>query len=333
MADSDLMVRVNIDAAAGGMELLTPNSSLRWGRCRFVINPEPGGRADFAVTLFNARAVDQCRCAPGNTLLIVGEPREKKLYPSRFYRQFGHVVDSHADSQHPRLSVSCPGLNWHVGLNRADNGYRYGYDHLRSLSAGEQQNRIAVVCSDANKTAGERGRLALLADLKRLLGGRIVHFGRGFVPVDDKLDAIRPYRYHLVLENCVQTNYWTEKLADAYLGWSYPVYLGCPNLNDYFSSDAFVSINRMTADEAAAVIDRLLAVPISDQRLQALAEARERVLDRYNPFAWMASWVEALYRPELEEAVVTIRSHKAYRSYGRGWVYRFKRTAHRIADA
>lgn len=322
--DAMKLVRLNMDYAPAGMALLTPGAALRWGDCRFDFNPAPGGRADFSVVLGNARPYDRFTTAPQNTLFIAGEPLSKKLYPQAFYRQFGHVVDSHAESRHPHLHVSALGLNWHVGLDRASNSYRYGYDHLSALPCPDKQNRIAVVCSNASKTEGQRQRLALLEGLKQRLGDRLVHFGRGFEPVDDKMDAILPYRFHLVLENSVLRNYWTEKLADAYLGWAYPVYLGCPNVDEYLPTDALISINDLDANAAAARIAELLDAPLAPEREAALAEARRRVLNVYNPFAWAAHWVERLYQPGLPERTVTLRSHKAFRSFPRGHLFRLR---------
>jgi hypothetical protein len=308
------------------MELLTPGAGLRWNRVRFDFNPPEGGRADFAVVLGNARPRDRFLAAPGNTLFIAGEPLSKKLYPQGFYRQFGHVVDSHAQSRHPHLHVSALGLNWHVGLDRERNRYRYGYDHLAILASPAKQNRVSVVCSNASKTAGQRQRLLLLEALKQRLGERLVHFGRGFEPVADKMDAILPYRLHLVLENSVLPNYWTEKLADAWLGWAFPLYLGCPNVGDYLPEDALLSINGLDVDAIAVRIRELLDEPLAPQRATAMQEARRRILDVYNPFAWAAHWTEHLYRPGLDERVVTLRSHRAYRTFLRGHLYRVRQS-------
>ena len=326
MTEAEILVRASMDCAPGGMELLTPNASLHWGRCRFDLNPEPGGRADFSVVMYNARPYDHFYCAPENTLFIAGEPLSKKLYPKTFYRQFGHVVDSHAESQHPHLYVNALGLNWHVGLDHATHAYRYGYDHLSTLACPAKENRIAVVCSNASKTEGQRARLALLDALKQFLGDRLVHFGRGFEPIDDKMDAILPYRFHLVLENSVLPNYWTEKLADAYLGWAFPIYLGCPNVDAYLPRESLVSINGHNADSVARRIAHLLDTPLSREQESALAEARNRVLNVYNPFSWAAHWAETLYLPGLAERSLIQRSHKAHRSLGRGLVFRLRQT-------
>lgn len=322
-SDRDLVVRLNMDVAPGGMALLSPGGAMRWGRCLFDLNPPPGGRADFAVVLANARPYDRFVCAPQNTLFIAGEPLEKKLYAPGFYRQFGHVLDTHPMSRHPGLILGAPGLNWHVGLDMRSRTYRFGYDYLKALTRPPKENRIAVVCSSANFTQGQRHRLALLDYLKQRLGDRLVHFGRGFQPIDDKMDAILPYRYQLVLENTCAENYWTEKLADAYLGWAYPVYLGCPNLDAFFSPDAYCAIDGGDFAVAGDRIERLLERPESETEIAAVAESRHRVLDIYNPLAWAAHWAETLYRP-APESEVWIRIHKAFRPFPRGLIYRIR---------
>jgi len=138
------------------------------------------------------------------------------------------------------------------------------------------------------------------------------------------MDAILPYRFQLVLENGVEPNYWTEKLADAYLGWAYPVYLGCPNVADYLPADALLSINGQSVDAVAAHIAGLLDQPLSVQQQAAMVEARNRVLNVYNPFAWAAHWTERLYQRGLPEKTLTLRSHKAFRSFPRGHLFRLR---------
>lgn len=319
----ELLVRINMAHAPGAMELLTPGASLRWGRCRFEFNPPPGGRADFAVVLGNARPVDRFLGNPANTLFIVAEPPSKKVYPRKYYRQFGHVVDTHDQSGHPAVEVTAPGLCWHAGLDRATGAFRYGYDHLKALPPPAKANRVSVVCSDAAFTPGQRKRLEFLRRLKERLGDRLAHYGRGFEPIDDKMEVILPNRFHLVMENSELPNYWTEKLSDAYLGWAFPFYVGCPNLADFFQPREFIRLDVGDADAAANFIESALAKPPSPEEQSAIEAARTRVLDVYNPFAWSARWAEA-WHVEGPEQMITLRSHKAFRPFPRGLIHRLR---------
>jgi hypothetical protein len=237
--------------------------------------------------------------APENTLFIAGEPPSKKIYPRRFHAQFHRVVSTHVGDPHPRVTTSLPGLNWHVGLDRDEDRYRYGYDHLKPLPLGRKSPRISVVCSNLTTTAGQRQRLALLDFLKAALGDTIVHFGRGFTPIGDKMEAIQPHRFHLVLENSCSPDYWTEKLSDAYLGWAHPLYAGCPNLDDYFPAAGFTAVDVTRPAAALEVIRARLEQPVD---LEALACCRELILDTYNPFARFAYWAEAFYQADQAAA-------------------------------
>ncbi|MEM6552391.1 MAG: glycosyltransferase family 10 [Planctomycetota bacterium] len=306
-------------------ETLCPGPELRWGDTEFVWNPPDGCEADFWIVWVGVSGAVRLRVAPENTLFLSGEPPAKKVYPRAFYRQFHRLVCTRADYPHPRVTYDALGLNWHVGYNRKTGVYRFGYDHLSALPMPtEKRDGVSVVCSNLRTTQGQRDRLVLLDQLKRHFGERITHFGRGFRPIDDKLDGILPYRYHLVLENSISDDYWTEKLADAYLGWAYPIYAGCPNLSRFMPADSFLALDGLSAPDAIERIETLLASGLSPAQEQALGKAREAVLNRYNPLAWFARWAGEFGDPSRPREDVLIRSHKAFRSWGRGRLYRLR---------
>jgi len=93
---------------------------------------------------------------------------------------------------------------------------------------------MSVITSSKDFTEGHQKRLNFVRRLKDYFGEDIDVFGRGIREVDDKWDAISPYKYHIALENSVYPHYWTEKLGDVYLSGAYPIYYGCLNLEDYF---------------------------------------------------------------------------------------------------
>lgn len=323
-----LRVVVTVDPEVGGWRLLAPGGAPRAGRCDIQLNPQGPAEADFWIVFANARPVDRIRCAPENTLFIAGEPEEKKVYPKRFYQQFYRLIDTHGRSNHPRIIRHAPCMAWHIGYDHRRQAFAFGYDTLAAMPPpATLHNRVSVVCSDAAFTPGQRKRLAFLAELKRRLGDRIDHFGRGFRPVDDKLDAILGYRFQLVLENCQARDYWTEKLSDAYLGWAFPFYAGCTNLTDYFPPDSFAPVDLDDPAAAAAALMERLATPAGETERAAVAEGRRRVLDHYNPWSAWARWAEEFHDPAATPRWLTIRSHKAFRPAPRGWLFRW-RTRH-----
>lgn len=317
-----LKVAVTTDMLQRDLEKLCPRGELRWGRCEFVVNPPADTACDYWVVYCGSRPHDRMVCAPENTLFIAGEPPAKKIYPRRYYAQFHRVISTRAADPHPRITATALGLPWHVGLR--NNRYLYGYDELKSLRPSPKQNKISVVCSSLRTTEGQRERLDFLDFLKQRLGDRIVHFGRGFTPIDDKMEAIAPYRFHLVLENSRTDHYWTEKLADAYLGWAFPLYVGCPNVDAYFPESSFARISVENPEASVALIETFLASPPSADTERIIGQCRDLVLDTYNPFARFAHWAELFHRP-LPARTVKIDSHKAFRPFPLDVLYRLRR--------
>lgn len=324
-----LKVVVTMDTGVTGWERLAPgglvgaNPSV--GRCDFILNPEEPVKADFWIVFANARPRDIVHCAPQNTLFVAGEPEEKKVYPAAFYAQFHRIIDTHMKSGHPRVVLHAPCLSWHIGLDHPNSDFQIGY---RELVAMERppilQNKVSVVCSDAAFTPGQRERLAFLQALKERLGDQLVHFGRGFQPIDDKLDAIYGYRFHLVLENSRVPHYWTEKISDAYLGWAMPLYVGSPNLSDYFPEESFVPLEIASPKHAARMIGQLLAEPCNERECMAVAAGRAMVLEQYNPWVAWARWAEQFHDPDAQSRPTLIRSHKAFRPFPRGLWFRMR---------
>ncbi|MEM9348015.1 MAG: glycosyltransferase family 10 [Planctomycetota bacterium] len=316
-------VAVSTNIPIGSLEKLCPGSELCWGDCAFTLNPSDVSSFDYWIIWAGLARRTTLQVAPCNTLFIAGEPPAKKVYPRRFYQQFHRLVCTKGDYPHDQVHFDALGLNWHLGYDRVTGRYAYGYDHLAAMTApDDKQNKVSVVCSNLSTTQGQRDRLALLTKLKEALGDRIIHFGRGFTPIEDKLDAILPYRYHLVLENSISDDYWTEKLSDAYLGWALPLYVGCENVDRYVSSESLVQLTGQSIETMVELIQQQLDAGLSGAQQAGLAKARDAVLNQYNPFARFAHWAERLYEPSVKREPVTMQPHKAFRILGRGLLYR-----------
>lgn len=64
--------------------------------------------------------------------------------------------------------------------------------------------------------------------------------GGGYAPFDAKSDGLAPYGYSVVIENVRERNYFTEKLIDAILCETVPIYWGCPNISDFFDTEGMM---------------------------------------------------------------------------------------------
>jgi hypothetical protein len=182
------------------------------------------------------------------------------------------------------------------------------------------------VVSAKRFTAGHRKRLDFLARLRNRFGPRLDVFGRGIRDIEDKWEALREYKYHIVLENTSCRDYWTEKLADAFLAYCYPVYFGCTNIADYFDPNAMSVIDIEQPDAALALIDRVFASSVYERHAADIAAARRKVMDTYNVFAVIANLIESMHSKQAEKQVVSLKPSSAFASARRRIASLFSRS-------
>jgi hypothetical protein len=283
------VVRLIHDDANWDVRDLTPGRTGNWEGIQFTADPIAA--ADYAVLLFNTREGVHVTC-PGDKLwAIVGEP-PNEYFAGVIRRMKGYARIYSADD-----TLTCapwipshPALGWQV---------RKSYDELRTDTPPEKARPLSWITSDIAAFEAHRARLRFLARIR----GRVPFdlFGRGFAPVADKWDALAPYRYSIVVENHSGPYYWSEKLADALLAWTMPIYHGCTRLPDFFPRDAVIPIDIEDPD-AAERIKEAICGDTWIRRRDAIAEARRLILDRYQPIAFLA---EEIRRFEKRPAAST----------------------------
>ena len=96
-------------------------------------------------------------------------------------------------------------------------------------------------------------------------------------------------KYHLVLENSTQKDYWSEKLADAFLGFSFPIYYGCPNIFDYFSKDSMILIDIDNFEKSIETIKSVIEENLYEEKVDSINIARNQILNDYNIFNLMSN--------------------------------------------
>jgi hypothetical protein len=258
-----------------------PHLKMVWGDCQFLIN-QPCQECEAWVVLQSTKGLleqESTECPPENLVLVTREPPDMMTWHPRYLQQFGLVVSCHSMLNHPNVLLTQHGQIWHLAS--------HSYDQLSEIQPGLKSEQISVICSNKTYTPGHRARLRLLEVLKKHFKQLDV-FGQGLNPIADKWDGIYPYQYHLVLENGRFPHYWTEKLTDAYLGYAFPIYSGCPNLEDYFSSQSFLKINPEEIDQTIHTIEQAISTHQYERSLAAITEARNLILNRYNLFPMLA---------------------------------------------
>lgn len=290
----------------------TPGSSGHWGNCRFVVD-QPLDKCDAWFVLEDLCSEEQTWCPQGNTLFVAFEHSEVRHYSARFLGQFQRVLTCNDKIHHPGLIRSQLGFGWHVGVDRVSDRATVGFDELTQMKDISKSALLSTVCSDKAMTRAHRQRLIFTETLKDHFGSNIAIFGRGLNEIADKWDAIHPYRYHIVIENGSYDDWWTEKLADAFLGFSFPFYWGCPNAESYFPKGSFTRIDIYKPAEAIQTIEMAISQDIDRVMSSQILEARARVLNHYNIFAVLSDVFEQMRRCNADGHQLTrLRPSAAY---------------------
>ncbi len=254
------LVKLSSRAPRPNLLRQTPRRSGDWRDYHFSKINEPVEEADYWVALEGGRNKETVRLHSGKAILFMLEPPEIKSYHPGFLAQFDGVYTSHANTGHSNPVVSQQGHAWIVGekfngrvRSTCASNDVWTYDRFQTLDFPENPECISAVTSNMTKVRGHVKRQEFLHKVKQAVP-QLHFYGRGHTPISDKLDAILPFRFHLVLENSSLPHYWTEKIADSFLGYAYPIYWGASNLGSYFPKDSYCQIDIQQPEKAIADI-------------------------------------------------------------------------------
>jgi hypothetical protein len=256
----------------------TPGDDGIFGETRFVAE-STGEPAEWLVVCDEPPPRFETAVPVERRVLFLGEPPAVKQYRRAYRNQFGIIVGPVRFPDFAGVQVlQHPALPWHYGQRRQ---LKWA-DILRPKT---KLAEISVFCSDKTFTREQEERIRFVHLLKRHFGPLVHHFGNGFNPIEEKANGLDPYRYTIVLENNAEENFWTEKLADAYLAQAFPFYAGGSVSPNDLAPGARIDI--ALADPAGAF--RLIEGARADrifERSAALLEAQRReIMLRHNFFA------------------------------------------------
>jgi hypothetical protein len=257
----------------------TPGDTGLWKDVQFAATAENVG-ADWLFIYNDEGNLRQTRVPLERRIIFLSEPPEIKNYYSHYLNQFGIVVSPMKPKKFKGVWIQRQGaLPWH---------YAASYDELAAKDSEAKTAGLSVVCSGARKIPGHRRRFDFVSKLKEILGDRLHWYGRGVQEIATKNEAIAPFRYSIAIENNEIEHFFTEKLSDTFLGFSFPFYAGGPNLERYFDPGSFQYVDLDDPVTSANKLERAMDAGLYEERLPLIRESRRRVLDEYNLFneAW-----------------------------------------------
>ena len=231
-----------------------------------------------------------------NTIFLQQEPPEVKI-PDKEVLDHCILAITPFNIEHPiKQFIAPPVLQWTYDINAVfENNIGHKYSranekNLNDLLIEEPPNKTklcSMILSQKTFLKAHRDRLSFAGRIINHFKNKIDFFGFGIKDIKNKKDALDPYLYSIALENCNHNNYWTEKIADVFLGCSKPIYYGCPNIFDFFQDNVIAKININNIDESISTIEHCLNNPEKIDP-KSLFDAKRRVLLEYNMFRVMS---------------------------------------------
>ncbi|MCG8568559.1 MAG: glycosyltransferase family 10 [Spirochaetes bacterium] len=306
------MIKVKVSTSFPNWPLIrqTPGRSGIWHDHQFFINQRVDN-CDYWVVFGGLSQTEYTHCPQNNLIFITSEPPEIKKYNSGFLKQFQTVISTSEHLiNHPGITSYQQALPWMIGRKynfthkRWESQYSKDYDELTQDIKFEKKKLLSVIISDKSKTTLHKKRIDFVQKLKKHLDIPVDVYGRGFFEIADKWDAIADYQYHLVIENSNIKDYWTEKLADAFLCEAYPFYYGCTNIFDYFAKDTLSLIDIDNIEKSVEIIQTAIHKNKFSKNLNKIKMAKKDVLNKYNFFSMIVPFLKQTQTKKMKTKIV-----------------------------
>ena len=243
--------------------------------------------------------VEYCKVPKENVIYLNNETSFKKNYffenhMVKFLNQFNFTYGCYPNLKQNHINTY-PFLPWMIHANHGDsifNKTNLNYDFFSNFKNTEKQIEMSVICSNKKNTENHGLRVEFLKILKDHFKDNLQWFGNGFNEIENKFEVISSSKYHIVLENDSKYNLISEKLYDAYLGLSFPIYYGAPNINDYFDKNSLKTININDVSGSIATIENVIKNNLYENNINLLTYEKEKVLNDYNFYNRICEIVE-----------------------------------------
>ncbi len=279
----------------------TPKGSCQWGSTLFLAD----GDADHYVILNSIHQPVGSRLLPKVDLPEPDRVWGLHMEPEAYIHLLGYdTPEEH--SLVSRFYTNSESLLLRGGIYRPSPPYVHfltgkTWDFLNAASLPDKKITLGIIASDLDTLEGHKTRMGFLkeidaSDIDCVIWGRGVKLKQfrkyqGFAL--NKWDVHANCRYSIVIENSVSPWYWSEKVADALLGYSLPFYHGCQELAKFLPSNSFIPIDINKSDCVEGIREILKSAPYED-RLPAVIAARHLLLEKENLYAFLDHELESL---------------------------------------
>ena len=260
----------------------------------FAFTPYPKPQCDGVLILNTISETIKTDCPAENIIAIMMEPGIRELHPWMFkdLEQYSQVHSPIPMSNNTVISHGY--LGWY---------FNHDLQTLKDLRIPQKTKVVSCIASGLKQLEGHRLRLSFIEMLKKEFNN-IDFFGKDGNYLQEKMDGLLPYRYSIAIENATIPFYFTEKINDCFLSWTVPIYHGCMNIGKFFPEKSFIKIDIRDTERSLRTIRNILENDDWNLRTSALQEARQLVLENYQPLAGASKIFRSIGASGIKNSVV-----------------------------
>lgn len=219
--------------------------------------------------------------------ILLREPPSIQRRYYRFLRFFGgryHRILTH----NSRMLQHCPNAVF----------VHHGGSFLKTPfpSACPKDRLVSIIASRKRTTRGQALRHRI-ADWAAKTNLDLSRYGYAYQPLENKADGHSRYMFSVVIENCREPGYFSEKLIDSLLCESIPIYWGAPDVSHFFDPRGMIICQ--TESDIRSALANVTEAEFA-RRLPYLLENRKRALQYAD---WRRPLPEIFRSEELSRSV------------------------------
>jgi hypothetical protein len=107
------------------------------------------------------------------------------------------------------------------------------------INVHDKSKMVSCIFSYKNWNPYHRMRFRVYDRLKD--DSRVDFYGSGCEkPIEYKTEALKDYMFSIVIENSIESDYFTEKILDCFLSGTIPIYVGSKTTSQYFDENGII---------------------------------------------------------------------------------------------
>ena len=280
-------------------QFISQKNSL-FSNIEFIVNNKDLEEADFWFVFEDLNFEnEQCNINKENIYYLNSETSYKVDYffensLQKYLDQFGGFYTPYPIYRNNH-KLTFPFQFWMINSNHGDGFYnpnKRNVDYFLDLRSINKTKNLSVFCSNKINTEYQHLRFKFVENLKSHFGDQLDWYGNGVNQLETKWEGIKDYRYHIAIENNPFDYCLSEKIYDAFLGMSYPIYFGGKVANKIFPNDSYSSINIFNVDKSIREIELILENKIYEDKKSEILEAKKLVCSDLNPLYRIKNIIE-----------------------------------------